>query len=156
MGKKEIFYHHKFLTWLDEANIKYDTWGASGPDVIFYDYDPLGEFKIKENKTSYKLAFEEIQKRTKREFNIRNRKYFFVLTEKFIRFFSTETIEWDHPDFGNYIDQFDYEANTLALFNNNESDKESFSSISKTIVVKSQLMQIHQRYWICCYQMNSI
>lgn len=131
MGKKEteskeIFYHHKFLTWLDEANIKYDTWGASGPDVIFYDYDPLGEFKVKESKTSYKLAFKEIQKRTKREFNIRNRKYFFVLTEKFIRFFSTETIEWDHPDFGNYIDQFDYEANTLALFNNNESDKESF------------------------------
>lgn len=99
-------YHHKFLTWLDEAEIGYDTWGASGPDVLFDDYDILGEFKIEESKTAYKQAFIEIQKRTKPEFNIKNFKHFFILTKDYIRVYETNSIDWDNLDFKKYLNTY--------------------------------------------------
>ena len=123
---KEILYHHRFLTWLDDANIAYDTWGASGPDVLFDDYDILGEFKIEESKTAYKSAFAEIQMRTKPEFNITNYKHFFILTKDFIRVYETDEIDWNNSDFKTYLNSFDFINSAKVVFKNHDSDKISF------------------------------
>lgn len=123
---KEIKYHHIFLTWLDDANIKYDSWGAAGPDVLFEDFDIIGEFKIEENKTSYKNAFKEIQSRKNPKFNIKNFKHFFILTKKYIRIYETNTIDWDNQNFNNYISNFDYIKESKTVFLNNEKDKNKF------------------------------
>lgn len=128
---KEILYHHKFLTWLDIAEINYDTWGSSGPDVIFDDFDILGEFKIDESKTSYKNALIEIQKRTKEEFQIRNYKHFFILTKEYIRIYKTDTIDWENDDFKTYATNFDYVKNSYAVFKNNEDNRNSFIDFVK-------------------------
>ena len=123
---KEILYHHKFLTWLDNVKINYDTWGSSGPDVLFDDFSVLGEFKIDESKTSYKNALIEIQKRTKPEFNIKNFKYFFILTKDYIRVYKTDSIDWDAADFKTYATSFDYINKSQAVFKNAEENRESF------------------------------
>lgn len=123
---KEIIYHHNFLNWLDKAHIAYDSWGSSGPDVILDDYSILGEFKIKENKTSYKDAFLEIQKRTKPQFDIHNFKNFFILTKEYIRIYDSQSIDWDNLDFKTYLQTFDFLDNCIAVFENSERDKEIF------------------------------
>lgn len=123
---KEILYHHNFLNWLDKAKMGYDTWGSSGPDVIFDDYSLLGEFKIKENKTSYKEAFIEIQKRKKAEFDINNFKNFFILTKDYIRVYDTKSVEWDNNDFKLYLSKYDFAQNCLVTFVNKEKDRKSF------------------------------
>ena len=123
---KEIRYHHNFLSWLDNANISYDTWGSAGPDVLFDDYSVLGEFKIEENKTSYKDAFTEIQKRTKSQFDIHNFKNFFILTKKYIRIYDTQSVDWDNVDFKTYLQTYDFVGNSVAVFENSEKDKKAF------------------------------
>jgi len=98
--KKEIKYHQELLNWIDERfewGKDYDTWGSGAPDIIFINRSILGEVKRNDSVTSYKSAFNEIKKRKKTEFLIDNFVFFFICTDKHIKFYETSKVDWDNP-----------------------------------------------------------
>ena len=113
---REDKYHQRFKTRLTDIiglkeEVDFEQYVTRNPDFIFLNHAVLGEVKTKDNITSYRDAFVEIQHRNGKEYDIHNYDNFFVITEKYISFYKTSDFNWtndvfDKADFDKFVVRF--------------------------------------------------
>lgn len=113
---REDKYHQRFKTQLTnildlKEEIDFLQYVTRNPDFIFLNYAVIGEVKTKDNITSYRDAFVEIQRRNGKEYDVHNYDNFFILTEKYISFYRTSDFDWtddifNKKDFDAYAVRF--------------------------------------------------
>jgi len=144
--EREDFYHQTFKNQLEKIvhlveGKDFLQYVTANPDFIFIEHSCLGEVKREDSISYYKDAFKEIKNRAGKKYDIVNYDNFFILTDKYISFYKTSSIDWTKENF----DSNDFDKYDVRFENTNASIKPLWEYIQNNcqkIYVESDISNV--------------